>query len=107
MVVQMTLAWQIVGLIFLSGIIGAWGMRSWLIVQGYVETKYIARRRKQWENERYEQQKRRTRWIHKWASDQMDTVPSDKLRTMDRKILVSYEDLLKVWDISDKIEEYL
>ncbi len=37
----------------------------------------------------------------------MNTVPSGKLRTLDRKILVSYEDLLKVWDISDKIEEHL
>lgn len=98
---------QIFSLIIGSGVVGAWGMYQWLVIGGYVETKRIAKQRKIWEKERYEKQRARCRFIHKWASDQMDTVPNDKLRTMDRKILVSYEDLLKIWDISDKIEEYL
>lgn len=103
----MFLGVQIFSLIVGAGIVGAWGMYHWLVAGGYVETKQIAKQRKIWEKERYDQQKNRCRFIYKWAMEKMNSVPTEKLRTMDRKILVTYEELLKIWDISDKIEDNL
>lgn len=97
---------QIVSLILCSGVVGAWGMYQWLRAAGHIETKWVAKHRKQWEEERYQAQKKRLSWIHKWASERMSSVPQ-KCQTMDRQILVTYKDLLNVWDLTDKIEDNL
>ena len=55
----MFLGVQIFSLIVGAGIVGAWGMYQWLMAGGYVETKQIAKQRKIWEKERYDQQKNR------------------------------------------------
>ncbi len=56
----MTLAWQIVMLIWLSALVGAFGMYHYLRARGYIKTKYITKRRKEYKNKHYKQQKHQT-----------------------------------------------
>ena len=55
-----------------------------------------------WREGVYLRQDRRVKWILKWATDTMATVPMN-LKTENRQILVSYKDVLSIWDLSDKI----
>lgn len=55
-----------------------------------------------WYQERFARQANRTLWIKNWASMRMASVPP-KLRNDERQVLVTYKDLLNVWDLSDKI----
>ena len=96
----MTLAWQIAGLILLSGIIGAWGMFYLMRAMGY--SRYACGHSEEWIQDRFARQANRTLWIKNWASECMASVPM-KLKTEDRKVLVTYKDLLIIWDLSDKI----
>lgn len=54
------------------------------------------------EEERKLKQERRARRIGKLALDAMATVPS-RCKTQDRMVLVSYKDLLEIWDLADKV----
>lgn len=100
----MILAQQITLLILGAGVTGAFGMWCVLRFLGYARwARYPSH---EWEEQNYQAQKKRLRRIQSICNKHMDGLPPP-LRTMDRKILVSYEDLLKIWDISDKIEEYL
>ena len=59
-----------------------------------------------WEEENYKTQKKRLKSIQAICNKHMDSVPQN-LQTLDRQILVSYEDLLKIWDKCNHIEDYL
>lgn len=59
-----------------------------------------------WAEQNYKTQKKRLRFIQAICNKHMDSVPQ-KLQTMDRQILVSYEDLLKIWDECNHIEDNL
>lgn len=96
----MNLEWQIAGLILLSGITGAFGM--WCLMKAMGFSRYASGHSEEWLQERYLRQSKRTLWIKNWASERMATVPK-KLKTEDRQVLVTYKDLLNVWDLSDKI----
>jgi hypothetical protein len=55
-----------------------------------------------WYAIRYVEQSRRTLWIKNWADRMMKTVP-ENCRQGDRQVLVTYEDLINVWDKADRI----
>jgi hypothetical protein len=68
-----------------------------------------ARRAKQleeWDRERYAKQCRRLGNIQKICNRHMDSLPQN-LQTLDRQILVSYEDLLKIWDACNYVKDDL
>lgn len=96
----MTIAQQIFWIIIGAAVLGGYATYLIMIAVGYSRHRY--NHSKEWLKERYDKQSSRARWIQKWASDQMSTVPL-KLRKEDRMVLVSYKDLLSVWDLSDKI----
>ena len=101
----MTIGWQIFALILLAGATGAWGMHQWLLYTGAIQKHSEKIRNEIWKHEDYLAQKDRARHIRKIVDERMNSVPSN-LRTMDRKILVRYETLLKIWDIASKIEDH-
>ena len=100
------IGFQIFTLIIASGFIGAWGMYQWCLVVGWIESKQRAKQRVVWDQEHRAKQARRANWIKKWSSKELDKVPF-KLQHVERQVLVSYGDLLKVWDISDHLLEDL
>jgi hypothetical protein len=97
---ELTLSQQIFLLILGAGVTGAFGMFCLMKAMGYA--RWAAGHSLSWRKEVYERQDRRVKWIRKWASDTMATVPMN-LRSENRQVLVTYKDLLSVWDLSDKI----
>ena len=98
--VNLSLAQQIVLLILGAGVTGAFGM--WCLMKAIGYSRYASGHSEQWIQDRYARQSKRTLWIKNWASKHMATVPI-KLKTDNRQVLISYKDLLTIWDLSDKI----
>ena len=66
----------------------------------------IAARKAVYEAEYLLAQKRRCRTVMAICDKYMRSPPK-QLQTMDREILVTYQDLLRVWDVASRIEENL
>ena len=98
---DLSLAQQIVLLILGAGVTGAFGM--WCIMKAIGYARWAEYSHSEgWYKDRYDRQEQRVLWIKHWANDQMKTIP-DQCKTMDRRLLVRYEDLLNVWDKCDRI----
>ena len=97
---NLSLAQQIILLILGAGVTGAFGM--WCLMKAIDYSRYASGHSEEWLQDRYVRQEKRTLWIKNWASERMETV-SMGLKTEDRQVLISYKDLLTIWDLSDKI----
>lgn len=100
----MTLPMQIVLLVIGAGITGAFGMFCAMKALGYA--RWSTGHSEGWEEELYQKQKKRVLSIKSWANGKMNSVP-EKCQRLDYHILVTYEELLQVWDKCDRIVDDL
>lgn len=100
----MDLQVQIVLLVIGAGITGAFGMFCAMKALGYA--RWASGHSEGWEEELYQKQKKRVLSIKSWANDKMHLVPKPCQR-LDYHILVTYEELLQVWDRCDRIVDDL
>lgn len=96
----MNLYQQIVLLILGSGVTGAFVMWCLMKVMGYA--RWATGHSDGWEEELYQKQKKRILSIKTWTSLKMD-IPPKNCQRLDYRILVTYEELLQVWDRCDRI----
>jgi len=89
-----------------SAVGGAAFMFFWLKLRGYMPgpSRREKLRREMWEKEERIKQKNRCKRIEQMAHLYMNSVPR-RCQTMDRQILVKYEDLLTIWDVACRIKE--
>lgn len=101
---ELSIAQQIVLLILGAGITGAFGMWCWMRYLGY--TRWATGHSDDWEEELYQRQKKRVLSIKTWASMKMD-IPPKNCQRLNYHILVTYEELLQIWDKCDRIVDDL
>lgn len=70
------------------------------------EERFIQKRNKIWEEENYWKQVYRLNGIRKRCNKYLDSVPIN-LQTPDRQILVTYEDLILIWDGANHVQDHL
>lgn len=100
----MNLYQQIVLLILGSGVTGAFVMWCLMKVMGYA--RWATGHSDGWEEELYQKQKKRILSIKSWANNKMHSIP-EPCQRLDYHILVTYEELLQVWDKCDRIMDNL
>lgn len=70
------------------------------------EERFIQKRNKIWNDENYKNQVRRLKAIRNRCNKYLDSVPIN-LQTPDRQILVTYEDLILIWDGANHVQDHL
>lgn len=80
-------------------------MSLWYIKHRLKETERL-KRNKIWEEEKYRKQVYRLKAIRKRCDKYLDSVPTN-LQKSDRQILVTYHDLIMIWEGTNNIEDNL
>lgn len=99
----MTLSVQILLLILLAGVIGAFGMFCAMKAMGYSKPNLL---KIQGEEEDRQKQLYRISRIKMWADMRMESVPK-QCQHPEYRILVKRSDLLTIWDMCCKLEEHM
>jgi len=100
----MSLPQEIVGLIILAGVVGAFGMFCAMKALGYA--RWATGHSDGWEEELYQKQKKRVLSIKSWASTKIDAIPT-RCQRPDYHVLVTHQELINIWDKCDRIADDL
>lgn len=100
----MNLAQQIVLLVLGAGLTGAFGM--WCVMRFLGYARWTTNHSDGWDEELYQKQKKRILSIKAWASQKMD-VPPPNCQRLDYHILVTYGEMIQIWDKCDRIVDDL
>lgn len=101
---NLSLSQEIVALIILAGVVGAFGMWCAMKAMGYA--RWATGHSVGWQEEHDTKQRNRALRIKQWTNDKMNSIP-ERCRLVDYHVLVSYEELLKIWDTADHLLEDL